>query len=172
MKLSVEKHVERVLYGYSDSLAKGGDPIILNEHPVMLKLALQSMKDPAKYWKRLASLNTTQEPAITPDVRDMLLATLPPDSKPVLIAHRVAGLGSLGRPRFVVLARHKGGFVARECKPAVPSGCYFAASHPGPYVIRQTDLVEAAVRCADPFFHMKNGWLVRRYAPRTRHLTT
>lgn len=79
----------------------------------MLRLAMNSKKDDQKYWKKLASLAVTPEPVLTNEIRDLLLSELPPDSTPLLIAHRVAGLGSLGRPRFVALARHKGGYVAR-----------------------------------------------------------
>lgn len=128
----------------------------------MLKMALQSAKDATKYWKKLASLPVRLEPQISNEVRDMLLQELPADAKPLLIAHRVAGLGSLGRPRLVVLARHQGGYVARECKPAVPSASYFAASHPGPYVSRQLDIINASVRSPDPCFKYRDGWLLRR----------
>ena len=36
------------------------------------------------------------------------------------IAHRVAGLGSLGRPRYVALGACHGGMVAREAKRSCP----------------------------------------------------
>ena len=42
------------------------------------------------------------------------------------VAHRVAGLGSLGRERYVALADWHGGSVAREAKALAPSACVWA----------------------------------------------
>jgi hypothetical protein len=81
---------------------------------------------------------------------------------------RRAGLGGLGRPRFVADAVWRSGPVAREAKALVPS-CW---NHNGTNAIGH-DLLRAArgpFRSPDRWLDMKNGVLVRRIAPNSRKL--
>ena len=57
-------------------------------------------------------------------VQVLLLTCLPATSRRVAFAKRLAGVGSLGRPRYVALAEWNGGLVAREAKAAVPSAVH------------------------------------------------
>jgi len=81
------------------------------------------------------------------------------------ILHRIAGVGSLGRPRYMLLAKWKGGLIARETKPGVPSACYFAARHVAPYKSYQVDIINRSIRAPDPGFTSENGWLLRKLTP-------
>lgn len=76
------------------------------------------------------------------------------------------GLGSLGRRRFLAFVHWQGGLMAREAKDVVPSAFLWARKKSGgkgnPW-LRRT--VRAAVRCADPYYEVKRGWLVRRLGP-------
>ena len=75
-----------------------------------------------------------------------------------------AGMGSLGRPRYVALAEWAGGWVAREAKAAAPPATAWAAGKPG--VNRMAEAVAGAVRAPDPFYCPGPAWVVRRLAPR------
>jgi hypothetical protein len=80
------------------------------------------------------------------------------------VVHRVAGLGSLGRARFVARAEWDGSQIAREAKAVVPSACTWlnaeknARSH-------YDRIIKQAIRCPDPFLDLRKGWIVRRLGP-------
>jgi len=81
------------------------------------------------------------------------------------IAHRRAGLGSLGRERYVAFADYRGGKIAREAKALAPSACAWAEGKKGSNRIRYDEILSTAVRCRDPFVHQEGRWIVRRLAP-------
>src|SRR5579883_3236278 len=78
---------------------------------------------------------------------------------------RMAGLGSLGRERYVGLADWRGGSVAREAKALAPSACIWAMDGGGTAPILYQKIVDSAVRCRDPFVRLQKRWIVRRLAP-------
>jgi hypothetical protein len=82
-----------------------------------------------------------------------------------VLAHRRAGLGSLGHPRIVAWGAHDGGLVAREAKRMAPSACAWAAGARGPAPLHYDVLLRGAVRCPDPLLLPHGEWLVRRLAP-------
>src|SRR5262249_3427574 len=55
-------------------------------------------------------------------------ASLPDPAVRYTVARRVAGVGSLGRPRFVAIADWNGAQIAREAKVAVPSAAALSRS--------------------------------------------
>ena len=81
------------------------------------------------------------------------------------VAHRVAGLGSLGRERYVALADWHGGSVAREAKALAPSACVWAGRGKGPRLFFTRRFWTVPVRCRDPFVRLQKRWIVRRLAP-------
>jgi hypothetical protein len=81
------------------------------------------------------------------------------------VSHRVAGLGSLGRQRFVAVADWRGGSLAREAKALAPSACVWASRGGGTAPIRYQEIIDKAVRCPDPFVRLQKRWIVRRLAP-------
>jgi hypothetical protein len=87
------------------------------------------------------------------------------EDDPVRYAHRVAGLGSLGRQRFVALAEHAGAEICREAKELAPSAWLWAAGQNDSGRIRYQDALDKSVRAVDPFVHVRGGWIVRRLAP-------
>jgi hypothetical protein len=81
------------------------------------------------------------------------------------VAHRVAGLGSLGRERYVALADWGGGRVAREAKALLPSACVWADDDNGRTQIFYEEIMASAARAVDPYVHLRGRWIVRRLAP-------
>jgi hypothetical protein len=81
------------------------------------------------------------------------------------IAHRQAGLGSLGRERYVAFAEYHGGKIAREAKALAPSACAWAEGKKASNRIRYGEILSSSVRCRDPFVHQEGRWIVRRLAP-------
>jgi hypothetical protein len=78
--------------------------------------------------------------------------------------HRIAGLGSLGRERYVAIGEWCGGKVAREAKALAPSACVWAEGSRSGRIQYQRAL-NSAIRCLDPFVRLKGRWIVRRLAP-------
>src|SRR6266513_1621198 len=107
--------VSAILDGYSEALEKGGHAFVLAEHHAALReMALYRLHDPERFWDKLESFPTVRAPV--PDVvLTSLRRALPEGDLKVRIVHRVAGLGSMGRQRFVALAAWRGGRLAPDC---------------------------------------------------------
>ncbi len=150
-----------ILEGYVTSCEQGGRPIVLAERRRWLRrLALNELRDPVEFWQALLTLR----PVATGAPHDALRSMMPDPKLPYRVVRRVAGVGSLGRPRFVALAEWGGGLVAREAKAAVPSALVWTRHGE----TRSTDaarLLKRAIRVPDPFFAVHAGWVVRRLAP-------
>jgi hypothetical protein len=58
--------------------------------------------------------------------RNALAKQMPEERLEMRISHRVGGVGSLGRQRFMGLATWRGGLIAREAKALAPSACAWA----------------------------------------------
>ena len=152
---------DAILEGYTASLASGGRPVILAERRGWLRqIALSKLRDPVAFWAKLNGLRTAH--GQTP--QQVLRASLPARGIAYRTVRRVAGVGSLGRPRFVALADWRGGFVAREAKALVPSAAGWVSGHASPRW-RGALLLDRAVRAADPYFSIQGQWIVRRLAP-------
>jgi hypothetical protein len=92
-----------------------------------------------------------------------LQSMLPAPKLPSRVMRRVAGVGSLGRPRFVALAVWGGAQIAREAKALVPSASAWAGR--GAATCSPAELLERAVRVQDPLYAISGNWIVRRLAP-------
>jgi hypothetical protein len=185
LDIGPKRAVAAILDGYREALDAGGHAFVLAEHHTPLReMAVHRLHDPERFWEKLESLPTLRTP-VPKVVLDVLRRALPERDLEIRIVHRVAGLGSLGRPRFVALTTWRGGRIAREAKALVPSACASAASAAAPGDadgdtgswaarwlgrgdgprIYYEDLLKRGVRCPDPCAGVSGTWLVRRLAP-------
>ena len=149
-----------ILEGYQECLGGGGRPFVLEEkHAWLRELATNELRDPAEFWMKLEKIAPYESP-LPDNVEAVLKQALPDKSDLQKISARVAGLGSLGRYRFVALAQRSGGYVAREAKAYVPP---FAAGDDQTGYYQQ--IVSKAVRCTDPTLEIVEGWVIRRLSP-------
>ncbi len=154
-----------VLAGYHEGVEAGGRPYVLEEnHRWLREVATGDLRDPVQFWKKMEGLATVRG-RIPKSARKALEALLPERGIPYRVAHRVAGLGSLGRERYVALVRWEGGWVAREAKALLPSACVWADGGKGSEKIRYEDVISHAARAIDPYVHLRGSWIVRRLAP-------
>jgi hypothetical protein len=127
-------------------------------------MAVHRLKDACGFWEKLEKL-----PAVTgripPGAVKGIARLFPAAKLPCQYMHRVAGLGSLGRQRFVAVAEWHGGRIAREAKALAPSACWLAEGGQGSARIRYQEILDTAVRCVDPYVKLKGRWIVRRLAP-------
>ncbi|HEY2407761.1 MAG TPA: DUF2252 family protein [Polyangiaceae bacterium] len=153
-----------ILSGYTESLTTRGEPFVLAEKNRRLrKIAVERLRDPGAFWAKLDALPTwtgsVPESALT-----ALRESLPDPALACRIVHRVAGLGSLGRHRFVALADFRGGRIARESKAWAPSACAWATAQSEK--VRYSDRILCdAPRAHDPFLKASPAWTTRRLAP-------
>jgi hypothetical protein len=154
------------LDSYITRLRKGGRPIVLAERNARIgESILRDLVRPRCFWKKkMADLDaaTRKVPAAC---RNALDRALPPGTAEVKVYSRVAGVGSLGRPRFVAIGIWNGGLVAREAKAVVPSAAVWAAGSKSPKSGAFDRLLRGSTRSRDPFLHKSEGWVVRRLAP-------
>jgi len=152
--------------GYAEGLTSGGRPFVLEEaHPWLRAIAMSRLRDPVAFWRKLSALPTTRAPAA---IRKLLADSLPRPGLPFRVSHRSAGLGSLGRPRYVALAKVDGGLLAREAKALAPTA-WQPAEGTRARSVRYATLLSQAVRAADPSLSVRTcgreTWVVRRLAP-------
>ncbi len=165
--LSLAGHAacEAICKGYREGLQAGGRPIVLEaEHGWLRAAAMTEERAPKAFWAKLTSLTTVQNKGDWQDARDALELLLPEPHPAYRVVHRLAGLGSLGRQRWVALAEWQGGQIAREAKALLPSAVYWAAKQQ-PRKIAYKTILRRAVRASDPFVRPQGRWVIRRLAP-------
>ena len=109
-----------ILDGYDATLREGGRPIVLAEaHEHFEKLGIDRLKPPRRFWRTLDKCPSVSS-ALPRSALRVLTATLPTPLDDYRVMRRRAGVGSLGQPRFVLVAQEAGGEVAREVKALVP----------------------------------------------------
>lgn len=175
---------QEILQGYTETInaAVADDklkvrPIVLAENNHWLeRIALGQLKDPRSFWDRLDEKcdPETVRPVArksVPAVASRLISRLFPDGvNKIEWKTRMAGVGSLGRPRYLALAEWKGGRIAREAKALIPSAAKWDT---GPHELQSAPydkIHEAAVRSPDPYLLAAYGWVVRRIAPDSHKL--
>jgi len=156
-----------ILAGYREAIAAGGLPWVLaGKHAWLNDMVRPGLRDPAVYWQKLEAL-----PPLTGKVpnnaRRGLEKMMPGRNSKWRVSHRVAGMGSLGRQRFVALAEYNGGLVCREAKALAPSAWDWARSDTKAEAqpLRYQRALDIAVRAPDPFVRLQGRWIVRRLAP-------
>ncbi len=163
LRLGAEEVCAALLAGYGETIAAdGGRPFVLEEeHAALRAMATGEERDPERFWAKLGAARTATAPRAA---RRLLRQAMPETEGRPRIAHRVAGLGSLGRPRYVALGLSHGGLVAREAKAVLPSAFAWANGGAAKRCFSGA-LAEAAIRSPDPFYRVRQGWVLRRLAP-------
>ncbi len=159
-----------MLDGYRESMQEKGDPFVLGErHQWLRRIAQGELRDPVHFWQKMDALPTLKSECPVSAI-DAIEHLMPAPNIPYRLAHRVAGLGSLGHARYVAIADWHGGRIAREAKALVPSSSYWAQCLEarktcGPADILYQTIINRAIRCPDHFVQLRGRWIVRRLAP-------
>src|ERR1700728_117651 len=159
-----------MLEGYREGMLAKGCAFVLGEkHQWLRRIAEGELRDPVHFWAKLDALPTLKTECPISAI-DALQHLMPAPGIPFRLAHRVAGLGSLGHARYVAIADWHGGRIAREAKALVPSSSYWAQCLEarqgcGPAEILYQTIINRAVRCPDHFVQLHGRWIVRRLAP-------
>src|SRR5262249_19766608 len=114
--LSAKGICEAIVSGYRAALEARGRPFVIDEeNRWFAPMIRKGLRDPVRFWKGMRALSELSAAEVPDDARARLEAALP-DANGAngangsrRFARRRAGLGSLGKPRFVVLAEWRGG---------------------------------------------------------------
>jgi hypothetical protein len=156
---------DAILDGYQTNLHQGGKPFLLGENHAWLRnMAEGELRDPVVFWKKMDALPTLRKKAPVSAI-EAIDHLMPARDLRYRVAHRVAGLGSLGHERYVAIADWCGAKIAREAKALAPSACHWAENEKGPAEILYQTLLSHSVRCPDPFVQLRGRWIVRRLSP-------
>jgi hypothetical protein len=151
-----------VLEGYTDFLEKGGSPFILEEnHPSLRAMATGAEREPTQFWAKIGKLPPATPPK---SVQRLLQRWLPDGAEDITFYCRIAGVGSLGRPRYVAAANCHGGLAAREAKAWMPSAWGWATGRTKERA-NSVKLLKHSVRQPDPYYAIDDGWVIRRLGP-------
>ena len=151
MKIDGGDAADAILEGYRRGLGAAGTRL-LDEQGIWIRDYVKCSDEfRHKFWNEVDKLTTADPP---PAIRKLLVGSLPgKKAEDAAFFSRVAGGGSLGRPRFVVVATWRGGRVVREAKALVPSAWNWAHGTT-PRQHKYLELSTGAYRAPDPFLHV------------------
>jgi hypothetical protein len=166
LQIAAKEAITAILTGYREGLEAGGRPFILAEEwRTLRRIAVAKLDHPKKFWDELEAMRTVPADAVPQSAVRALGLVLPVEGLSLRFAYRVAGLGSLGRQRFVAIADWCGGKIAREAKAAARSAYFWSHRGPGETKELYREILGRAVRCRDPFIAVRRRWIVRRLSP-------
>src|SRR5262249_15433269 len=119
--IDTDEHIcDNILRGYTRGLANPQAIVLDHDYAWLRKLTVVSNAERAHLWEQVDALAKSK--AKSPkDYAKVLRAALPDPKIELNFASRVAGAGSLGRPRWVGAGQWNGGLIVREAKAIVPS---------------------------------------------------
>ena len=165
LRISAKDACEAILTGYRKGIESGGAPLVLaREHSWLRSMVTGVLRDPVQFWSKLDDLPDWKG-RVPKSARKAMARLLPEPGLEYRIVHRIAGLGSLGRERYVAIANYRGGQVAREAKALAPSACVWASRQNTSKRICYQQILDRSIRAVDPFVRLKGRWIVRRLAP-------
>lgn len=152
--------VSAVLAGYRKGLSRGPRIYTLAEKNDWLRDIVKSQtKHPDTFFEKLTGQPKTDPPS---EVKQLLTASLPAGAEDVVFVLRKAGMGSLGKARYAVIALWNGGLIAREARAVCPP----AQNAFGTAADSLSEQIAAGRKSSpDPFRRMEGRWLIRRLAP-------
>ncbi|MBV1798226.1 DUF2252 family protein [Siccirubricoccus sp. G192] len=158
-----------LMAGYAEGISDPR-PIVLDHDFAWLRSQVAMVEDEerSEFW---AKMSPPAGPFGTPPPRILaaLAEALPRDAVPGRPWPRVAGAGSLGRPRWVVKALWQGGPILREAKAVLPSA-WAPAGAQGPSVSRLAEAARGPYRAPDPHLLVRDAVAVRRLSPNNRKI--
>ena len=164
--LGHKKAARAILAGYQTGLLDPRPTLLDEQETWMRPLVAVSDAERREFWDEVDRTPTTEAPN---DVATRLIRHLPDDAAIERFATWAKGAGSLGRPRYLAIARWRGGRIVREAKALVPSAwgwTHGTNSHSAAVLT----LAQGGTRSPDPFFDVDGPWIFRRIAADSRKI--
>jgi hypothetical protein len=161
-----KKAAREILTGYQAGLLDPRPTLLDEQETWMRPLVAVSDAGRREFWDEVDRAQTAEPPN---DVAERLARHLPSDATVERFATWVKGAGSLGRPRYLAIARWRGGRIVREAKALVPSAWGWAhgsSAHSNDLLT----LAQGGARAPDPFFDVDGAWIFRRVSADSRKI--
>jgi Uncharacterized protein conserved in bacteria (DUF2252) len=159
-----------ILRGYQRGLANPQPITLDHDYAWLRRLVVVPDLERTHFWLKMDSLKPSKKSP--PPGYIKVLAGAMPDPKLKMQLHpRTAGLGSLGRPRWVGKAIWQGAPVVREVKAALPSA-WALANGGNSRELHCYKIATGRYRAPDPWFALNGNTVVRRLSPNNRKLDT
>lgn len=155
-----------ILAGYKAGIAAPSPIVLERDWSWLREEVVVSEQRRLKFWKKIAERKAEPAPA---EFRAALAAAMPESDLAFDTARRVAGTGSLGRPRWIGVADWRGGPLVREAKALVTSAWELARGRPDA-PIRCADIAAGGNRAPDPWYRVESAIVVRRLSPNNRKI--
>jgi hypothetical protein len=169
-KITNRQAANALLRGYRKGL-DDPRPALLFENKAWLRPDAEPAKgEPEKFWKKVAKYPAHKLPAV---IEKTLRARLPKGVNPKSIRRcRILrkGAGSLGRPRYAVVADWDGGQVLREAKALIPSAWTWARNPTASGRSHLITLAKGPHRAPDPSLDVQKKFVFRRIAGDSRKI--
>ncbi|ENN89426.1 hypothetical protein RHSP_66487 [Rhizobium freirei PRF 81] len=159
---------DSIVAGYRRGLRAPSPVILERDYKWLRKAVLLPNAERKAFWEKYRSLPPANGP-IANRYLEALSKALPGPATVFEPKPRLAGTGSLGRPRFVAYAEWRGGPVLREVKALLQSG-WSLRHDPSDKVIRTGIIAGGRARSPDPRYQVDGGLLVRRLSPNSRKI--
>jgi hypothetical protein len=161
----VANAISPIIEGYAKGLKTPAAVVLEQDRAWLRGMVVVPEEDRKKFWKKIDQ--RVIEPA--PErFRTTLEATMPEQHISFDTARRVAGTGSLGRPRWIAVATWRGGWIVRESKAVLTSAWQLA--HGGPEKLFLAEIAGGEFRAPDPWYRVSDGIVTRRLSPNNRKI--
>jgi hypothetical protein len=155
-----------ILRGYRLGLSSPG-PIVLDRDRLWLRDAVEVAEaEREKFWKKADKMKSGRAPE---RYLAAISAAMPEPGLSISTGRRTAGVGSLGRPRWVGRADWRGAPILREAKAFVSSAWSRVHGRRNART-RVAEIAGGRFRPIDPWFRVDAGVVVRRLSPNNRKI--
>lgn len=169
---------QALLCGYAAGLEQPGPAVLDRDLAWLRRLVVVAEGHRQEFWdklkkkrRRFEARPADERPILWPRYAAALRTALPAGSDEPRMWYRSAGLGSLGRPRWVAEAKWRGDWVVREAKGIVPSAWTRVNMRTG-RALRCVEIATGKFRAPDPWYGVTDGVAVRRLSPNNRKIAT
>ena len=157
---------DAVLAGYGKAL-QASNPVVLDRDWAWLReKVVVSEESRQKFWKKIDARKSEPAP---PHFHAALQAAMPQPDLKFDTARRVAGTGSLGRPRWIGVAEWRGAPIVREAKTLLPSAWTLAHDEPATTILTG-EIASGRYRSPDPWMKVGDKIATRRLSPNNRKI--
>lgn len=159
---------DNILAGYRRGLRDPSPVVLERDYKWLRNAVLLENAERKAFWEKYRNLPPA-DAAVPGRYLDALRKALPDPAATFEPKPRLAGTGSLGRPRFVAYAEWRGGPVLREVKALLQSA--WSLKHdPSNKAIRTGIIAGGRARSPDPRYQVDGCLLVRRLSPNSRKI--
>jgi len=158
----------RLLKGYAQGLANPHPTVLERDDAWLRQLVVVDERERARFWQKMDALTPGRTPAPARYLK-ALAAAMPDRGIEPAVRPRTAGVGSLGRPRWVGIGQWRGALVVREAKAMVPSAWTLAHGR-GRGTLQCLRIAAGRYRSPDPWLALTGDIATRRLSPNNRKI--